>query len=332
MADLSILIAVARNALIHVLGLAPDDTVLVVTDESRRRIGEAFHAAAAGLGCPARLFTFPESARPLCEAPPELVGLLDDVTIVVNALQARNDEIPFRVAWLQRIGATGRIRCGHSPGITEEMFENGPLAVDYGAMVDTAGRLVAAFEGAISARITAPGGTDLSVGLFGRPFVHDCRGGVETMVNLPCGEIYAAPVESDAEGILVADGSIGALGPPPQSGADPRAGRAHRADRGRRRRTAAGAGTAHVARSVGRGDRRAGDRHQSRRAHRGPHAGGREGAAHRPRGVRQQRGHAGRAQRLLHPPRFPLPPADPRRHLRGRLHPHAARARGDLCL
>jgi leucyl aminopeptidase (aminopeptidase T) len=215
MADLSILIAVARNALIHVLGLAPDDTVLVVTDESRRRIGEAFQAAAAGIGCPACLYTFPESARPLREAPPELVGLLDDVTIVVNALQARNDEIPFRVAWLQRIGATGRIRCGHSPGITEEMFENGSLAVDYGAMVDTAGRLVAAFGGAISARITAPGGTDLSVGLFGRPFVHDCRGGVETMVNLPCGEIYAAPVESDAEGILVADGSIGALGPPP---------------------------------------------------------------------------------------------------------------------
>ena len=216
MADLSMLIAVARNALIHVLGLAPDDTVLVVTDESRRRIGEAFHAAAAGIGCPACLYTLPESARPLREAPPELIGLLDDVTIVVNALQARNDEIPFRVAWLQCIGATGRIRCGHSPGITEEMFENGPLAVDYGAMVDTAGRLVVAFEGVISARITAPGGTDLSLGLFGRPFVHDCRGGVGTMVNLPCGEIYAAPVESDAEGILVADGSIGALGPPPQ--------------------------------------------------------------------------------------------------------------------
>jgi len=213
MADLSMLIAVARNALIHVLGLSPDDAVLVVTDESRLRIGEAFHAAAAGLGCPARLYTLSETARPLREAPPDLVALLDGVTVVVNALQARNDEIPFRVAWLQCVQATGRIRCGHSPGITEEMFENGPLAVDYGAMVDTAGRLVAAFEGAISARITAPGGTDLSVGLFGRPFVHDCLGGVETMVNLPCGEIFAAPVETDAEGILVADGSIGALGP-----------------------------------------------------------------------------------------------------------------------
>lgn len=214
MADLSSLIAVARDALIHVLGIAPDDTVLVVADESRRRIGESFHAAAAGIGCPARLFMLAEASRPLREVPPDLAAQLGDVTIVVNTLQARNDEIPFRVAWTRRIGATGRIRCGHSPGITEEMFENGPLAIDYGAMADTAGRLVAAFAGAISAHITAPGGTDLSVGLFGRPFVHDCRGGVDSLVNLPCGEIYAAPVESDAEGILVADGSIGALGPP----------------------------------------------------------------------------------------------------------------------
>ncbi len=216
MADLSRLITVARNALIHVLGLAPDDRVLVVTDEASRRIGEAFHAASAGIGCPASLYALRESARPLREPPPGLTALLDDVTVVVNTLQARNDEIPFRVAWIQQVCATGRIRCGHSPGITEEMFEGGPLAVDYGAMADTAGRLVTAFGGAISARITAPGGTDLSVGLFGRPFVHDCRGGVETMVNLPCGEIYAAPVESDAEGILVADGSIGALGPLPR--------------------------------------------------------------------------------------------------------------------
>ena len=215
MTELSTLIAGAGSALLHVLQLAPDDRVLVVTDQATKRIGEAFQAAAAWQGCATRLFLLPEAARPLRDIPPELAALLDDATVVVNAIEGRGEETPFRVAWLHRIEGLRRIRCGHSPGITEGMFEGGPLAVDYAQLRRTATRLVDDLAGALSARITAPGGTDLTVGLFGRDFRHDCGASVELMVNLPCGEAYCAPVETDADGLLVVDGAVSSLGPPP---------------------------------------------------------------------------------------------------------------------
>jgi leucyl aminopeptidase (aminopeptidase T) len=96
------------------------------------------------------------------------------------------------------------------------MMDGGPMDVDYGIMVGQAERLIAALDGAVSVRITAPGGTDVTLDLRGRRFITDVKiTETEKGVNLPCGEVYCAPVEDGADGVVVADGSIGGEGPPP---------------------------------------------------------------------------------------------------------------------
>lgn len=206
------MVANAHNAMVHVLGLAPADAVLVVTDEATAVAGEAFRQAAEDHGCATSAYVLPERHRPLSAVPGELSARLPGVSVVINALVARNDEIPFRVAWIRALSATGTVRCGHCPGITAAMLESGPLDVDYAAMRATGERLIGVFAAAVSARITTPAGTDLTIGFAGRQFHHDCTAKAGSMSNLPCGEIYCAPVETVGDGVLVADGAIGAIG------------------------------------------------------------------------------------------------------------------------
>ncbi|MCP4144011.1 MAG: aminopeptidase [bacterium] len=135
--------------------------------------------------------------------------------MVINVMSGSSDEVPFRVEWLNLIEGLG-LRIGHSPNIQEDMMDGGPMDVDYGQMVRRAESLMDALEGAVSVHITAPAGSDFSLDMTGRRFVTDVKITEEERgVNLPCGEIYAAPVEDGAEGVVVADGSIGGEGPPP---------------------------------------------------------------------------------------------------------------------
>ena len=107
------------------------------------------------------------------------------------------------------------MRLGHGPGITESMMIRGPMNVDYKEMLDTAKKLMKSFEGAKSARITAPAGTDLVLDIEDRTFKTDVEITDDNAGNLPCGEIYCAPVEDGADGVLVVDGPIGGEGAPP---------------------------------------------------------------------------------------------------------------------
>jgi leucyl aminopeptidase (aminopeptidase T) len=65
-------------------------------------------------------------------------------------------------------------------------------------------------------RITTPAGSDLTLDIEGRRFVTDVRiTDTEKGCNLPCGEVYCAPLEDGANGVVVADGPIGGEGAPP---------------------------------------------------------------------------------------------------------------------
>lgn len=202
----------ARNALVHVLDLTAGDSVLVVTDSHTTRVGEAFRDGAAREGSAVDLFFLPPNGRPLSELPPGLGEALDGKTIVINVFKSMQEETPFRIKWIKAVYSTKKTRIGHCPGITEAMMTEGPMNVDYAAMSRTAHDLIGRFAHARSVHITAPGGTDLVIDITGRPFLTDVHATVEMGCNLPCGEIYNAPVESGADGLLVVDGSIGDVG------------------------------------------------------------------------------------------------------------------------
>ncbi|MFH1844331.1 MAG: aminopeptidase [bacterium] len=212
MQDKQAMISAALGAMTYVLYLEPEHAVLVVTDEATAPIGEAFREAAASHGCPTDTWVIPEAERPMQDPPAELLARLDHTALVINTLLPRADETPFRIKWLKAIEKTKRIRCGHCPGITAEMMTGGPMNIDYKAMRETARQLIGAFAGASTTRITTPAGTDLLLELTDRAFLSDVGATDEYGCNLPCGEIYCAPVENGANGVLVVDGTISSRG------------------------------------------------------------------------------------------------------------------------
>jgi hypothetical protein len=215
MADFQRMVESARRAMISVLELEPTDRVLVVQDPQCLRCSEAFYEAARAHGCETTSYLLPEEGRPLARMPEEMSETIEGVDVVINAMSGSSDEVPFRIEWLTLLEER-RLRVGHSPSIREDMMDGGPMDVDYGVMADRADRIIDALTGARSVRITSPGGSDLHLDIGGRRFVTDVRiTDTERGCNLPCGEVYVAPVEDGAEGLVVADGSIGGEGPPP---------------------------------------------------------------------------------------------------------------------
>lgn len=209
---LSTMSAAAGRAMQNVLDLTAADRVLVVTDPVTAECGEAFLEGARALGCAAQLYRLPADGRPLAAMPADLPPLLDEVDVVVNAIVGDPAEVPFRLQWIAAIEGSGRHRLGHSPGIDAEMMLGGALDVDYEAMNARATRLLAGLKRAATVRLTTPAGTDLTMNVRRRLFTHDLKATFSAGANLPCGEVYGAPVENGADGLLVVDGGFAGQG------------------------------------------------------------------------------------------------------------------------
>ena len=96
-----------------------------------------------------------------------------------------------------------------SPGTTLESFTR-TVPVDYAEMGRRCAAVCRVLSAADSVHVTAPGGTDIRVGLRGREAKADdgdfSRPG--TGGNLPAGESFISPENGSAEGVIVFDGSI----------------------------------------------------------------------------------------------------------------------------
>ena len=206
------MIRAALDAMTHALDLAPDDAVLVVTDPGTLACGQAFAAAAARHGCDTMTHVLPAEGRPLTALPPGMADLLEDRTVVVNAIVGDAREVPFRLEWLALVDSRPDVRLGHSPGIDADMMTAGPLNVDYGRMQARADLLIAAFADAAAAHVATAAGTDLVLDLTGRSLVSDLKARPGAGVNLPCGEVFCCPVETGADGTLVIDACYGSWG------------------------------------------------------------------------------------------------------------------------
>jgi len=210
------MMAGALNALRTILEVGKRSTVLVVTDGPKLSIGQAFEAAAKELGAETFMYKLP-SERPMKAPPSDLLELVDSYkpwaknTVFINAFSGMAEETPIRIQLIKREMAVGA-RVGHAPGISVDMMTEGPMNVDYKAIARSAWKLIRRFEGARQVRITAPGGTDITLDIGGREFETDLEIRNGSMGNLPAGEIWCGPVEDGANGVIVVDGSIGDLG------------------------------------------------------------------------------------------------------------------------
>jgi len=96
-----------------------------------------------------------------------------------------------------------------SPGVTVDMFTR-TVPIDYGLLQERAAKLGYALSRGEAVTITAPGGTDLVIGIGGRRcrkddgnFRKPGSGG-----NVPAGEVFISPELGASEGTIAFDGSI----------------------------------------------------------------------------------------------------------------------------
>lgn len=200
----------AENALNVVLEMKKGDNVLVVTDKARLDIGNAFSKASQKIGAAVKTYVLPDK-RPMSDIPPELENIIPGNDIIINAFTGMAEETPIRIKLIKKEIAT-KARVGHAPGITKDMMTKGPMNVDYKEVAENIYRMMGLFKDAKNVHITAPSGTDITLDIENRAFKTDVKVAPGTFGNLPAGEMWCAPVENGADGIIVCDGSIGDLG------------------------------------------------------------------------------------------------------------------------
>jgi leucyl aminopeptidase (aminopeptidase T) len=213
--------ASAKKVLRSVLEVSKEDLVFIISDDETKDIGEAFKAAAAQLCAKVpTIYFLKEDERPLYALPKDLEKLMDKFKgsktagslVYVNAFQGFLEETPFRLQLIRK-QKDERSRVGHAPGISMDMMNDGSMTADYDSILKIAKKLMEAFKEVTIVKLTGPGGTDLVMNIEGRGFETDVRIPKGGIGNLPAGEIWCAPSETDANGIFVCDGSIGDMGP-----------------------------------------------------------------------------------------------------------------------
>ena len=205
------MVPAASSALEYLFNIQQADKILILTDSYSSAVADAFKQVSVKKGGAVEIYEIKNNERPLTEIPAALEKLLPGKTIVLNIIKAFPEEIAFRIKWIFKVEENKLIKMGHMPGINEEMMLNS-VNVDFGGMQKSANSLISLLESVVRLHITNESGTDVLLGVAGRKFVSDVGVKPGDMCNIPCGEIYCAPLETEADGVIVFDASIGDIG------------------------------------------------------------------------------------------------------------------------
>ncbi len=208
----------SKNALEKVLEASSGEGILIVCDEEKTEVGEAFKTGALSLGLDARLIILEKPKEPRTEISEKLQEILDQKPdIYINLLRGNREETPFRIKLIKLETHDRKARLGHCPGVTYDMLTEGALALtpqDHKSMQGHAERLIHALEGTETIEIRNSNGTNLRLSTKNRNFFTDTKLDWQSMkwMNLPTGEVIVAPVEDSLNGKLVCDMAIGGIG------------------------------------------------------------------------------------------------------------------------
>jgi leucyl aminopeptidase (aminopeptidase T) len=212
----------ARNALDVVLEASPGESILIVTDDVRRDVAEAFAQGAIDIGLWTRMLVLETEKSKFRKDPPahlmEMINSSHQPDIFVNTLRGPAEETPFRIGVIKLETRKRRSRLGHCPGITMDMLTDGALSLtrdEHAKMQEEARSLLALLHDIEKVHVTSRKGTDFTLGVKGRTWFSDTFLNWKEMkwMNLPTGEVLIGPIETEMQGALVCDLAIGGIGP-----------------------------------------------------------------------------------------------------------------------
>jgi aminopeptidase len=212
----------AANALEAVLEARPGESILIVTDDVRHEVAQAFAEGALELGLWTRMVvlkTQKEAYR--TDIPSHLVEMINapnQPDIFINTLRGNAQETPFRISIIKLQTRKGQSRLGHCPGITMDMLTEGALSLtkeENADMQKYAKGLLAILQDVESVHVTSPSGSDFTLNVKARTWFTDTAINWKTMkwMNLPTGEVLIGPVETGMQGNVVCDLAVGGIGP-----------------------------------------------------------------------------------------------------------------------
>ena len=204
------LVKTAEGVLSSCLAVKKGEEVLIVTDDTRKEIGEALYEAAGNLGCERLLIVMNERELSGQEPPKAVAAAMKSADVVIAPTAQSLTHTNARIE-----AARAGTRVATMPGITEEMFSQGAMTADYSKVEELTAVVTEMLSKASVARIEKDGHV-LTINIRGRdgvpsPGVYREPG---KCGNLPSGEAYIAPLEDGSEGEMIVDGSMVGIGKP----------------------------------------------------------------------------------------------------------------------
>lgn len=202
------LVKTAEGVLSSCLAVKKGEEVLIVTDNTRKEIGEAIYEAAGNLGCERLLMVMNERELSGQEPPKAVAAAMKSADVVIAPTAQSLTHTNARIE-----AAKAGTRVATMPGITEEMFSQGAMTADYSKVEKLTAVVTEMLSKASVAKIEKDGHV-LTININGRdgvpsPGVYREPG---KCGNLPSGEAYIAPLEDDSEGEMIVDGSMVGIG------------------------------------------------------------------------------------------------------------------------
>ena len=212
----------ANASVRDVLGLKKGETLLIITNPSAdvREISMAIFDAAAEAGAsPTVMFQREKGQFDFTEdSVIDAMRSEPDAILSMSADRLGKDRVGLQKGYrgkrkyndyFEFLYEEKKSRAFWSPGITKDMFRR-TVPIDYTRLRSDCKRLVKLMASSVEARVTAPGGTDISIGTRGRKARSDDgdfrRPGASG--NVPSGEVYVSPALGTAEGVIAFDGSM----------------------------------------------------------------------------------------------------------------------------
>ena len=190
------------------LGIKDHETVLIVTDEHRYKIGRALFDVCRDLAADVIFMEMTPRRVNGAEPPAAISEAMKTVDVSICPTSTSLTHTDAR-----RAACAAGSRVGTMPGITEDIMLR-TMRADYHRIARLTNKIAELLTAGSLAHVSSPAGTDVHLPIEGINGLPSSGLVLESgkYGNLPSGEAYLMPREGESEGIIVVDGSLAGIG------------------------------------------------------------------------------------------------------------------------
>jgi leucyl aminopeptidase (aminopeptidase T) len=198
----------AQIALQDCLQLKPNETLLVLTDDTTQTIGAALFEVGKELSSEAALIIMPEREVNGQEPPAPIARLMTGYDVVICPAAKSVTHTAAR-----RNACQAGARVGTMPGITEEVMMR-TMGADYHKIAERTYKLSEILDRGKMVHVITAAGTDIRLPIAGINAISSTGLVTEKGAygNLPSGESFLMPEEGKSQGVFVVDASFAGVG------------------------------------------------------------------------------------------------------------------------